>query len=107
MAQEPKHFTVVDPRTFEGDPFEVADRAVAQAQAVARVLVGCTETASIMARNAEMERNLMASAEAGASEWDDSLYGKRWNALKEALRRVEKELGTLGKAAAFNPKKAR
>lgn len=107
MTQEPKHFTVVDPRTFDGDPFDVAGRACVQAQAVARVLAGAIETAVLMARNAEMERNLIANEDANASGWEDSLHGKRFAGLVEQAREIERQLSILGKAAAFNPKKAR
>lgn len=107
MTHEPKTFTVVDPRSFDGDPFEVAERAAKQAEAVARVLSGTIETANIMARNAQMERNLIDGDDAAASEWDESLHGKRFAAQAEAAREIEKQLGILGKGAGFNPKKAR
>ena len=107
MTQEPKSFTVVDPRTFDGDPFEVGERACKQAEAVARVLAGVTETANIMARNAEMERKLYANEDADAAGWDESPYGRRFARAAAAVREVERELSVLGKAAGFNPKKAR
>lgn len=107
MTHEPKTFTVADPRTFEGDPFEVAERACKQTEAVARVLVGTVETANLMARNAQMERNLIEDDDAKAAEWDTSIHGKRFANLIEQARDIERQLGILGKAAAFNPKKAR
>lgn len=106
MAHTPKTFTVVDPRTFDGDPFEVAERAAKQAEAVARVLVGTVETAHIMARNAEMERNLIADGDAKAAEWASAPLGRRFAGAIEDARTIEKQLGALGKAAGFNPKKA-
>lgn len=105
MNSDTKTFTVADPRTFDGDPYEVAARAVAQAEAVARILVHCTETASIMARNAQLERNLIETPhDARAPEWDESPQGKRFVELAKTAETIQKNLKVLGKAAAFNPK---
>jgi hypothetical protein len=105
MTHEPKRFVVIDPRMMDGDPFEVADRACKQAEAVARILTGCIEGANIMARNSEMERNLMESDDAQALDWEASPQGKRYAALTESVRLVEGQLKLLGRAASYNPKK--
>ena len=105
MTHDPKHFVLIDPRTFDGDPFEVADRACKQADAIARLLAHAIEGANIMARNAEMERNLMEGDDAKATEWEDGAQGKRYATLIESVRLVEGQLKLLSKAASFNPKK--
>lgn len=107
MTHEPKTFTVADPRSFDGDPFEVAERACKQPEAVARILSHVAETANLMARNAQMERNLLDGDDAKASDWDESIHGKRFAAACEKARQLEKEFRLLGQAAGFNPKKAR
>lgn len=102
-----EQFAVTDPRTFDGDPFEVAARACRQAEAVARILAQVAEGAELMARNAEMERNLIASGgeEAGASLWDGSPQARQFRKIIEEGREAEQRLKVLGKAAGFNPKR--
>lgn len=102
---ETRTFTVADPRQFDGDPFEVAERACAQAQAVARVLAACIQSAEIMARNAEMSRNLAETRDdARATEWDSSTQAQKFRAQAEAAEEAERVLGQLSRAAGFNPK---
>jgi hypothetical protein len=106
MPHEVLTFSITDPRHFDGDPFEVAERACRQAEAVARVLATATQTATIMARNAELERNLMTTPEdARAEEWEDSLQARRLAQVHKASKQVERALGVLGKAAGYNPKR--
>lgn len=105
MTHDPKHFVVIDPRTIDGDPFEVADYACKQAEAISRILAHTLEGANIMARNAEMERNLMAGDDAKALEWEDGPQGKRYMALIEQTRKIENNVKLLARAASFNPKK--
>lgn len=108
MTPKPMHFTVVDPRTFEGDPFEVAERACLQAQAVARILSASIEPAHHMARNAQLSRNLQDTPnDARASEWEDSAQSRQFARLHAEAKKIERQLGQLAKAAAFDPKKAK
>lgn len=100
-----KHFVLADPKNFDGDPFDVATRAVAQAAAMATLLYKAIEDAEITARNAEMERNLGANLPAGAEKWETSPQGKRYDELKRAALVFEKRIGALVLAASFNPKK--
>lgn len=96
-------FVVTDPRTFDGDTFEVAERAVRQAHALAGVLRKAVEDAEIMARNAEMDRQ----PEPDAKAWPASPQGRQFANVKAAMEREEKRLALLVQAAGFNPKKAR
>lgn len=107
MPHDPITFTVTDPRGFDGDPYEVAQRATLQAQAVARVLATCLMTANLMARNAEMERQLSAGKEADASAWEDSVPARMYARLHRDAKTIERALAALTKAAGFNPKKDR
>jgi hypothetical protein len=104
MTQAVQRFVVADPRTFEGDPFEVADRAFAQAEAVARVLDKCIEDARVMARNAEMSRQLEAGGEADAAAFEDTVLARKIDDVRRGVTRAIQALPVLRRAAAFNPK---
>lgn len=101
---ESKTFVITDPRAFDGDPFECAERSVRQAEAVARLLVECLDGARLMARNAQMERDLLQTGECDAPAYDDSAEGRRFDSIREAVEECERKLKPLAVAAAFNPK---
>lgn len=104
MSDSTQQFAVADPRTFDGDPFEVAERAVRQAAAVASVLSAAVEGAYIMARNAELERQLIASGDCDAVAWEESAQNKRWASVNEDVATIQKNLTVLVRAAGFNPR---
>lgn len=99
-----QQFAIADPRSFDGDPFEVASRAVRQAEAVAAILATALDGAHVMARNAELERQLIANGDCDAVAWDESAQNQKWDSVEEAVAAVRKDLATLSKAAGFNPK---
>lgn len=101
MPKEPKSFVVTDPREFDGDPFEVADRAAAQAESLLTLTSEAVDDAYVMARNAEMERQ----GGDGASEWPESAAGKRWQSVIDRLPEIRLDLSVLRRVAAFNPKR--
>lgn len=105
MSQETKLIAVADPRTFDGDPFEVAARASQQAESLAKLLAHTIEGATLMARNAEMERNLQAGDEPGAAGWDGSAQGKKFARAVLQARDLELTLRALSIAAGYNPRK--
>lgn len=96
---------IVDPRDFDGDPFEVAGRACKQAAALARILAQNLEVATLMARNAEMERQIIKDGEPNAAAWDDMTQAKNLKALTKLAQESEKRLTLIAKAAGFNPKR--
>lgn len=103
--QEKTVFVVVDPRTFDGNPYDVASRACLQAQSVARVLAECIDSTAIVARNAQLERNLHETPkDARAGEWEDSPQSRQFNKLYAEAKKIEQQLDTLRKAASFDPK---
>ncbi len=105
MTQKTKTFTVADPLQFDGDPFDVAERACAQASAVARILADTLASAGTMARNAQLTRNLQDTPnDARAHEWEDSPQSKRFVALHKQAKEIEQALDQLSRAASFNPK---
>lgn len=92
-----KNFIYTDPRSFDGDPYQVAERAVQQAQALVTLAAQAVTDAEIMARNAELERDIDAV-------WDESPQDKRYGDIMDDLERSHTTLGRLAQAAAFNPK---
>ena len=104
MTHEPQKFVVTDPRTFDGNPYEVALRACKQASAVARILSQCIETATIMGRNAEMSRREESTGDPGAKEWEDSPYGRKFARTHHDAKQIEQSLEQLGTAVSFDPK---
>lgn len=95
---------MTDPREYDGNPYEVAARAVSQAEAVARILASTIDSARIMARNAEMERELHRGEDPNAPAFDDSAQGRRFEAAAASATAIQKELRVLGQAAGYNPK---
>lgn len=105
MTYPPKHFVVTDPRCFEGDPFEVAERAAEQAEALTRLAMQAADDANIMARNAELERQIIRDEELDAAGWEDSPQGVRWKHITATLGELSKTMISLRRAAGFNPRK--
>jgi hypothetical protein len=98
-------FTIAHPRTFDGDPFEVAERAVRQAHAVSVVLDNMLDAAYKMARNAEMERAFIAHEEPQGSLFNHTPLGKRFVALTADVTKIRGALKGLAVAAGYNPRK--
>jgi hypothetical protein len=94
MPREPRTFTVADPTTFDGDPFEVAERALRQAGAVAFVLSEAIEDARGMVANAEMERQIYANGEANIEAFDNGPQARKLTAL--ATEGVQRRSGPQG-----------
>lgn len=57
-----------------------------------------------MARNAQLERDLIATGECDAAAYDESAENRRFEAIAQRLANVERDLGVLVKVAGFNPK---
>lgn len=97
-------FVVTDPRSFDGDPFEVAERSVRQAEAVARILIQSIDGARLMSRNAQMERDLMLTGACDAPAYDESAEGRRFDSIREAIQECERKLKPLAQAVSYNPR---
>lgn len=102
---KPMTFTVTDPRTFDGDPYEVAERALKQAAGVAAVLEKMLDAADRMACNAEMERAFAAHEDPQGSEWRNTPQGARMARIAKDVGNVRKGLNVMAQAAGYNPKK--
>jgi hypothetical protein len=82
---------------------QVAERAVEQAQALAKLTLKAVKDAEVMARNAELERSFMLR-ELHLPDWDTSPQAKRYRELISAMEIVQDALKPLQAAAGFNPK---
>jgi hypothetical protein len=105
LTQNTQTFTIVDPSTFDGDPFEVAKKAVDQASAVAAKLWHAIDAGYNMVINAEMERQIQATGAPDASEADGAPVAVRYTTLLDAVAEVETALRRISVAASYNPKK--
>lgn len=93
-----QQFTVTDPRTFDGDPYQVAERAVRQCEALTTILMVALESAEMMARNAEMERGTPAT------EWDKTPQARQFVLTRMETEMTEKRLAALARSVGYNPK---
>jgi hypothetical protein len=100
-----KQFFIADPRSFDGDPFEVAERAAAQALALVKLAEEATEGAQVMARNAAMERDLIARSTPDPDGYDAGPEGRQWVDIRGDLAAMATRLAILTRAAGFNPKR--
>lgn len=102
--------TIVDPREFDGDPYQVAERAVAQIKALILLTAENLDAVDKMARNAELERLLSAGTNDAAElrrlalAWPESPQGRKLSNILERLEESYGELNTLERAVAYNPK---
>lgn len=104
MTHEAKTVVIVDPRTFDGDPFDVADRACQQASGLVQHLRTALEGARLMARNAELERQLQAGVDLDPVGWENGPQGERFQRSLDELSDVEHSVNVLRRAAMYNPK---
>lgn len=95
---------VTNPADYDGDPFEVASRAVKQALSLTRSTLQAVESARLMARNAELERQLIRDGSCDAVAWEDSAEGKRYARMIDRIEGDIMSLRVLERVAGFNPK---
>jgi hypothetical protein len=101
---QPMNVTFVDAREFDGDPYEVAGQAVAMADGILQVAERAIEVGNLMARNAEMERNMALGQPPAGDEWPDTPQGKLWKGVEGRTNELRKRLRTLKAAAEYDPK---
>lgn len=104
MPAKPKHFTVIDARLMDGNPFEVVDRAVAQVVGLLEITSQAVEDAELMARNAELERQCQRGEELDAVGWPVSPQGRRWATVANVLSQIAESTAVLRRAASFDPR---
>lgn len=98
--------TIQDPRQFDGDPYQVAERAIQQLRGLIHVAQEVVEPTDLMARNAELERQLAFGKELGdaGAQWPESPQGRELGKVRYELVVMEQRLRVLESAVAFNPK---
>jgi hypothetical protein len=104
LTHKTKHFTITDPRSFDGNPYEVATRSIEQAAALARMYKAELETTFLMVRNAELERQLATSGECDAKSFPESPQGRKMAKLAADADAAVKALDVLAVAAGYDPK---
>lgn len=104
MTQNITRFTVTDPRTLDGDPFEVAGMSIAQAKGLLALLRESLLAARVMARNAEMERQLLATGTCDAAAFEETAQASQLDAIVALLNDSERKLTALEAAASYNPR---
>ena len=97
-------FAVADPRTFDGNPYEVAERAARQVEALARLTRQSAETARLMIRNADLERQLALDGACSAEAFEDGALARKVDKVIEDAGDAEKAMKLVATAVAFNPK---
>jgi hypothetical protein len=101
---DPIDITLTDPREFDGNPYEVADRAIAQVEEAVRQLAQPLYVARLMARNADMERNIALRKPPAGSAYNDGPQGKAFDRIEDRLASAYKSLGALRAAASYDPR---
>jgi hypothetical protein len=101
---EPIDITVTDPRNFDGTPYEVAARAVAQVEGALIAASHAADAAFLMARNAEMERNLALGLPPAGSEYGAGPQGRKFSQIADDLVTMRRTLSALTAAVAYDPK---
>jgi hypothetical protein len=101
-----KSFVVQDPREFDGDPYQVAERAIRQLRGVLEVAETLVDPTNLMLRNAELERQLALGNKLvnPAAEWPESPQGRAFAKIADEVTLCRARLQSLEKAAAYNPK---
>lgn len=97
-------YTYTDPRKLDGTPFEVARAAIQQTDAAVKLALRALDDAEVMARNAEMERNLLVGADAAAELWGGGAYCRQFVMIRDALGMVVRRLAALKAAVSYDPK---
>jgi hypothetical protein len=103
MTQNHKSFTVVDPRSMDGNPYDVAERAALQAGALAHLLAQIIQESRLMIRNAELSRQMALEEEPDPTAWENGPQSRK---LSEAYRMVleaGEKLNALARAASYDP----
>ena len=97
-------FKLADPRTFDGNPYEAASRAVGQVRGLANLMQESLEPVETMLINAFMERQAAMGQEINAKEWYESAEHRNWQQIKLSLEQTTRRLGPQQAAAEFDPK---
>src|SRR4051812_40886027 len=104
MEYEAKHFVVTDPRDFDANPYEVAEKAIGQLEGLMLLTKQAAPPAELMARNAEMTRRIDLGGEPEGDRWVETPQGRQWRALNDELDALLKRLGVMKAASGYDPR---
>lgn len=104
MTAEHETLTYTDPRFIDGDPFEVADKALAQVEDIAKLLERAAGDAFVMARNAEQERMLYAAPDKVPVIDRPTAVLSRISTFCSRAADTVREIEPVRRAARFNPR---
>lgn len=107
MTENQTQTTIVytDPHYFDGDPYQVAEKAARQAGKLALLLDRALADADNLARNAALERcKDEPEMVATAAEWDESAHARQFAWARGEAQKIVRRLAVLSKAVSFNPK---
>lgn len=101
MPHPPKAVTIIDPRMFDGTPYEVVGRAIRQTAALIALTVETMHPLRRMVLNAELERQMALGAE---PDPDNSIQWRQLSEMTEQLVAMERKLEIIERAATYDPK---
>lgn len=104
IIPDPQIFALIDPRTMDGNPYDVAGRSARQAASLAALYRAALDGMRLMARNAEMERNLGQGRDAGASEWEQGPQARIIDKMISEVAAHIRALELLARAVEYDPK---
>lgn len=104
MPTRSKTFTITDPRDYDGNPFEVAERAVQQSAAVAKLLGTTFDSMRLMVRNAELERQIQIGERPDPRKWEDGPQAASLTLMASEVETLVRRFDALSRAAGFDPK---
>lgn len=101
MTHNPKVLVVTDPRTFDGTPYAVADRAVAQITGLVKLTLDVMPETRKMVLNADLSRQMDIGEEPDAKA---SVLNVKLKEIEKELAEIRKRLETIHRAAGYDPK---
>lgn len=112
MPNRPTTLILPDPREFDGDPYQVAERAIQQLAGILDAFDALVEPTDLMLRNAELERLMALGVEGDdlrtqARAWPESPQAARLKGAQDLIREQKEALVVLSRAARYDPKAIR
>jgi hypothetical protein len=104
LTHKTQSFTITDPRSFDGNPYEVAIRSIEQAAGLATLYKKALDDAFVMVRNAEMERQLALGDDADPTAFRDGPQGKQIINFQGEIAAQLIRFKGLTMAAGYDPK---
>jgi hypothetical protein len=101
MTHSPRHLVITDPRTFDGSPYEVAERAVAQTAGLLTVVLDTMPLTEKMVVNADMSRQIAIGEDPDPAA---SALRRRLQQAHLKLADAARDLEIIRRAAGYDPR---